>query len=343
MPAPGRGRRRLLAAAALAPAIGRAAASGTAAPVRPAFDLQGHRGARGLAPENTLAGFEVALAVGVHTLELDLGASRDGVLVVHHDRTLNPDITRGPDGRWLEARGPALLALPHDALRSYDVGRLRPGTRYAQTFAEQRPVDGERIPTLEQVFGRVVALGASQVRFNLETKLSPLAPDEAPDPRDFAERLVALVERHGLVARCTVQSFDWRTLREVQRLAPALRTVYLSAEQPGFDTIRAADAETSPWTAGWRVASHGSVPAAVAAAGGSAWSPNAADLDPARIEQARRLGLPVIPWTVNDPAAMRRLIGWGVDGLITDRPDLARVAMREAGLALPEPVAAARR
>lgn len=334
-----RARRHLLAALALAPSVGRASAVGAA---RPAFDLQGHRGARGLAPENTLAGFDAALAIGVHTLELDVGSSRDGVLVVHHDRTLNPDIARGRDGRWLDARGPALVALGFDALQAYDVGRLRPGTRYAQTFAAQRPVDGERIPSLEQVFARAAAAGASRVRFNVETKLSPLAPDEAPAPVEFAGRLVDLVVRHGLVARCTVQSFDWRTLREVQRLAPALRTVYLSAEQAGFDTIRAADAEPSPWTAGRRVASHGSVPAAVAAAGGSAWSPHFADLDPARIEQSHRLGLPVIPWTVNDPAAIRRLIGWGVDGLITDRPDLARDAMREAGLALPEPVAAPR-
>jgi glycerophosphoryl diester phosphodiesterase len=341
-----RERRDLLAGALASVALGAVPGSGDASAGRPSnrstFDVQGHRGARGLAPENTIVGCETALAIGVSTLELDLGMSRDRVLVVHHDRTLNPDVTRRQDGRWLEARGPALLTLRFDELQAYDVGRLRPGSRYAEAFPQQRPVDGQPIPSLEQVFARVAALGADRIGFNLETKLSPLAPSEAPEPREFAETLVGLLARHGLTERCTVQSFDWRTLREAQRLRPALRTVYLSAEQSGFDTIRAADSEPSPWTAGRRVASHGSVPAAVADAGGAAWSPHWADLDPARIEQSHRLGLPVIPWTVNDPAAMRRLIGWGVDGLITDRPDLARDAMREAGLPLPAPIAIGR-
>lgn len=342
----GRARRGLLAGVAAVAALGGVPGSGAASAGRPSnravFDLQGHRGARGLAPENTIAGFDAALAIGVNTLELDLGMSRDRVLVVHHDRTLNPDVTRRPDGRWLDARGPALVALRFDELLTFDVGRLRPGSRYAETFPQQRPVDGQRIPSLEQVFARVAALGADRIGFNLETKLSPLAPSEAPEPREFAEHLVALLARHGLAARCTVQSFDWRTLREVQRMLPAARTVYLSTEQSGFDTIRAADLEPSPWTAGRRVASHGSVPAAVADAGGAAWSPHWADLDPARIEQAHRLGLSVVPWTVNDQAAMRRLIGWGVDGLITDRPDLAHGAMRETGLPLPAPIATGR-
>jgi len=346
MRARSRERRGLLAGAVAAAALGAVpgpgAASGGRPANRPAFDLQGHRGARGLAPENTIVGCEAALAIGVHTLELDLGMTRDRVLVVHHDRTLNPDVTRRQDGRWLDARGPALVALRFDELQTYDVGRLRPGSRYAETFPQQRPVDGQRIPSLEQVFARVAALGADRIGFNLETKLSPLAASEAPEPREFAEHLVGLIARHGLTARCTVQSFDWRTLREVQHLLPALRTVYLSTEQSGFDTLRAADPEPSPWTAGRRVASHGSVPAAVVDAGGAAWSPHWADLDPARIEQSHRLGLPVIPWTVNDPAAMRRLIGWGVDGLITDRPDLAREAMREARLPLPAPIAIGR-
>jgi glycerophosphoryl diester phosphodiesterase len=302
------------------------------------FDLQGHRGARGLAPENTLAAFEAALAIGVDTLELDVGLTRDDVLVVVHDRAINPDVARGPDGRWLAAPGPTVRSLDFAALQAWDVGRLRPGSRYGASQPAQVPVDGARIPSLEQLFERVAALGASSVRFNIETKLSPLAPAETADPETFARHLVEAVRRHGLAARTTVQSFDWRTLQAVQRIAPELATAYLSAEQGGSDTIRAADPHGSPWTAGLRHADHGSVPAMVRAAGGRTWSPNAADLDAARVAQARALGLAVVPWTVNDPAAMRRLIGWGVDGLITDRPDLAREVMRELGMPLPSPL-----
>jgi len=122
-----------------------------AAPVQ-AFDLQGHRGARGLAPENTLAAFETALAVGLSTLELDLAMTRDDVLVVSHNRRLNPDHTRGPDGKFLETEGPAIRSLTLAELQRYDVGRLKPGTAYAADFPEQRAIDGTRIPALTELF-----------------------------------------------------------------------------------------------------------------------------------------------------------------------------------------------
>src|SRR4051812_45929932 len=102
----------------------------TAAPPGP-FDLQGHRGARGLAPENTLAGFERALAIGVTTLELDTAVTRDGVVVVSHDSLLNPDLTRDAAGGWIAAPGQSLHSLTLAELRRYDVGRLRPATAYA--------------------------------------------------------------------------------------------------------------------------------------------------------------------------------------------------------------------
>jgi len=336
------GRRTFVLQAAALALAGGAGLAGAASSARPGpaqpFDAQGHRGARGLAPENTLGGFAAALAVGVHTLELDVGLTRDEVLVVHHDRTLHPDITRGPDGRWLERRGPALWSLDFAGLAGFDVGRLRPGSAYAQGFPEQRPIDGERIPSLAQVFERVAYLGAGTVRFNIETKRSPLAPGETADAPTFARLLVETLERHGLAGRSTVQSFDWRTLLEVQRRAPAIPTVYLSTQRPGFDTIRADDPAGSPWTADLRHAAHGSVPAMVRAAGGSVWSPHAADLDAQGLAQAHRFGLTVVPWTVNDPATMLRLIDAGVDGLITDRPDLLREAMRSRGMPLPPAV-----
>src|SRR3970040_1804466 len=113
-----------------------------------AFDLQGHRGARGLAPENTLPAFAAALAVGVSTLELDTGVTKDGVVVIHHDRRLNPDIARGPDGRWVEAPAPLIHELSFEQLQRYDVGRLRPGSSVARLFPEQQPADGAGLPRL---------------------------------------------------------------------------------------------------------------------------------------------------------------------------------------------------
>ncbi len=296
-----------------------------------AFDLQGHRGARGLAPENTLAAFDLALRTGVSTLELDLGVTRDGVLVVSHDSRLNPNLTRDGDGRWLDAPGPALNSLTLAQLQRHDVGRLKPGTRYAQAHPDQQPVDGERVPTLDALFALVARRGADRVRFNIETKLSPHEADLAPAPDVFAALLVKALLQHGLQQRATVQSFDWRTLREVRRLAPAITTVALTARQDWLDNL-----SDGRWTAGLRLSEHGqSVPRLVQAVGASVWSPFHGDLTEAAVTEAHALGLKVVPWTVNDPGRMAQLIAWKVDGLITDRPDRARDAMTAAGLPLP--------
>lgn len=296
-----------------------------------AFDLQGHRGARGLAPENTLAAFAAALAIGVDTLELDTVLTRDDVVLVSHDPRLNPDLARGADGRWVAAPGAALRSLSLAEVQAYDVGRLRPDSRYAQAFPQQRPADGERIPTLGAVFERVRQSGDATVRFNIETKLSPLAPELAPAPDDFVRRVLAVIDQHGMRARVSLQSFDWRTLEVAQRLAPEVPTVCLSSQQPWSGNV--ADPR---WTAGLSLAEHtGSVPQLVKAAGCAVWSPYFGDLSAAALAEAHALKLAVIVWTVNEPAQIDQMLALGVDGIISDRPDRVREAMAARAMTLP--------
>lgn len=305
------------------------------APAAWAFDLQGHRGSRGLAPENTLASFARALTIGVNTLETDIAITRDGVLVLSHDPALNPDITRGPDGRFLDARGPVIHHTSFDEIRRFDVGRIKPGSRYAAQFPDQVPADGARLPTLAELFALVKKSGNSEVRFDLETKLSPGAPDDTLPPEAFARALIAAIRGAGLAARCTIQSFDWRTLQVVQREAPEIATAYLTAQQRWLDNVGAGSAAASPWTAGFKYSEHGSVPKLVHAAGGKIWSAHFADLDAAKVAEAHALGLQVLAWTVNESAQMERMFDIGVDGLISDRADRAREVMQKRGLALP--------
>jgi glycerophosphoryl diester phosphodiesterase len=302
-----------------------------------AFDLQGHRGARGLAPENTLPGFARALSIGVTTLELDAGVTADDVVVVSHDRRLNPDIVRGADGRWLTGRPFAVRELTFHELQRYDVGRIKPGSEYSNRFPFQRRLDKVRIPTLAAVFELTRHARNDAVRFNIETKLSPLEPEETLPPDAFARALIEAVRGSGMAQRTTIQSFDWRTLQVVQREAPEIATSYLSVQQQAEDTIQARSAEASPWTAGLRFHDHGSVPRMVKAAGGRIWSPYFGDLTPALVKEAHGLGLQVLPWTVNEPPDMERLIDWGVDGIITDYPDRLREVMADRGLPLPAP------
>lgn len=311
-----------------------------------AFDLQGHRGARGLAPENTLPAFARALEVGVTTLELDTGVTRDGVVVVSHDPALNPEIVRDGRGAWLERRGPAIRSLTYEALSRYDVGRLKPGTDYARRYPAQVAVDGTRIPRLSEVFELARRAGNGEVRFNIETKLSPARPDETLAPEAFARAVIAEIRKAGMASRASIQSFDWRTLQVVQKQAPEIATVYLTAQQRYLDNVctgpgagnasaSPADCAPSPWTAGFQLADHGSVPKMVKAAGGRVWSPDHRDIDAARLAEARSLGLRVVVWTVNEPAQIAKLLDLGVDGIISDRPDLVREEMRRRGMPLP--------
>ena len=307
----------------------------------PGFDLQGHRGARGLAPDNTLAAFRTALTLGVTTLELDVGVTRDGQVVVAHDQRLNPNITRNAAGQWLAELGPPIHTLTLAEVQSHDVGRLKPGSRYAQGLPEQQPVDGERMPTLDALFAMVRARGDSRVRFNIETKLVPQTPSSAPElspePEAFVKALLAVVDRYGLRARVSIQSFDWRTLRVAQKLAPDVATVALTAQQAFLDNVGGSTAsDAGRWTAGLRLQDHGgSVPRLVQALGAGTWSPFHADLSQALLAEAHTLGLKVIPWTVNDPALLDKLLGWGVDGIITDYPDRLRTVMARRGMTLP--------
>ncbi len=304
--------------------------------VLPDFDLQGHRGARGLFPENSLPAFEGALALGVTTLEFDLGMTRDGVLVVYHDRRLAPDRTRGPDGSWLESPGPLLTELRYEELAGYDIGRLRPDSKAAARFPGQAGLDGIAIPTLDALLARAEALSGGAIRYNIEIKLSPLAPAETPTPEAFAQVLVERLRAASVAKRATVQSFDWRTLAGVQALAPEIATVCLTAERDWLDTLQRGQPGASPWTAGLDLDDFdGSVPRLVKAAGAAVWSPSFRDLREAELHEAHRLGLRVLPYTVNDPADMASLIALGVDGLITDYPDRLRRVMAERNIVLP--------
>jgi glycerophosphoryl diester phosphodiesterase len=297
-----------------------------------ALEVQGHRGARGLAPENTLAAFERALALGVDVLEMDVGVTADGVVVVAHDPTLNPAIARDASGRWIGSR-PAIRSLALAELQAYDVGRLDPSASYGRAFPEQEPRDGERIPTLAAVFQRVRALG-SGVRFSIETKLSPLRPDETADPEAMVLALLGVIRHEGVADRVAIQSFDWRTLKLVQRLAPGVPTVYLTSTTGSAANVTADGA----WIAGLLPRDFRNVPEMVKASGGAIWSPNVRNLTEADLSAAKALGLKVVLWTVNEPDDLDRLIRWGVDGIVSDRPDRLRTAMQRRGLPLPAPV-----
>lgn len=332
-------------------------------------ELQGHRGARGLLPENTLPAFAKALEIGVDVLELDTGITKDGVVVIAHDAYLNADFTRDKSGKWLESgvdKRVLLKSLTFEEVQQYDVGRIDPASAYAKRFPQQVPVDGTRIPRLMDLFDLVKRTGNTRVRFNIETKIAPHERQATVPPEEFVDRLLAVIGEAGMAERVTIQSFDWRTLKIVQQKAPQTPTVYLSAQQKFLDNILADSHEGSPWTAGINASEmmmnllraqgipslklleakaqalmqtmlqRDVVPAMIQKAGGKIWSPYHGDLTVDKVQAAKRLGIKVIAWTVNEPKDIDRMLDfYKVDGIISDYPDRVRAAMAKRGMELP--------
>jgi glycerophosphoryl diester phosphodiesterase len=296
------------------------------------IDLQGHRGARGLLAENTLPSFALALQMEVTTLELDVVVTQDDELVISHDPALNPDITRDAQGRFLGSKGPDIRQLTFEQLQSYDVGRINPTTRYSQIFPAQKGQDGVRIPRLKDLFELVKNQGNTQVKFAIETKITPQRPDQTPEPERFVQLLLQEIKAHGMSERVQILSFDWRTLQAVQKTAPGMPTVYITAQLAALDNLGIKSGQPSAWTAGFQHAQHGSVPKMIKAAGGTHWSSFWRELDAQKVREAQSLGLKVLAWTVNDRQSMGQMLDLGVDGLVTDRPDIAAELLKERGI-----------
>ncbi len=308
------------------------------------FDLQAHRGGAGLRPENTLAAFSGALALGVSTLECDVHVSLDGVPVVVHDRRLGAEkyADTGPaseEDPFFPYVGGLVTDLGLAQLETVDAG-----SRILAAFPDRPPVPSARIPTLDALFALVADRGAD-VRFNIETKFDALAPHETAPRERFAEVVVDHVRRAGLVDRVAVQCFDWACLRLVREAEPRLRLTVLAA--PKY--LAAGRPDPSPWLGGVRLARVDDLAAAVADEGFHAISPAhgypfASGVDDpayrpfttsALVETAHDAGLLVVPYTVDDVATMRSLVDVGVDGLITNYPDRARAVLSERGMPLP--------
>ncbi len=291
------------------------------------FELQGHRGARGLFPENTLEGFAAAIRLGVDVLELDVALTSDLVPVVFHDVTLSPDIVRDASGRWIDRHDIAIHGLARADLAVFDVGRLRPGSAYAARHPLQVAVDGARIPDLEAVLRLACPAG---VRIDIELKTLPYRPEITAAPEIMADRVMSLIDRLGVAAHVELRSFDWRGLIHLARGRPEIPLTWL--------TSPATEADHNRW---WGPSAPPDPVAAILAAAGQGsrpcWAPESSGVTPGSITRAHAAGLRVVPWTVNDQADMARLIAWGADGLCTDRPDLARDIMRENRLPVPRP------
>jgi len=283
----------------------------------------GHRGAAGLKPENTLSGFVRALELGVDAIELDVLMTADNVLVVHHDFNLKPEITRRSDGSWLPPQAiRPIIDMTVKQLRAFDVGRLKPGTRYASRYPVQIPSDGEPIPLLRDVIQLIKDSDNAVVELWIEIKTTPESPDITPSPETVAEHIVALIKDQHFMKRVNILSFDWRSLIHIQKLAPFIPTVYLTSDTKQFKSASFMNPWDSDWTASFNIGDYdGSIPRTIVSAGGRWWAPKHTQIKAKQVQEAHRLGLCVAVWTPDSEKAIKHMIQMGVDAIISNRPD----------------------
>ena len=287
----------------------------------------GHRGAAGLLPENTLAGFRKALELGVDTIELDIHLTSDNEAVVYHDSRLNPAITRDANGKWVKKRQ-LIKDLKLLEVQSYDVGKLNHREEYAKKYPQQKSIDGEHIPPLRDVI-QLVKKTDNKTHLFIELKFSPLKPEETKPSEEIVSVVEKIIRDENISDRVTIISFDWKILSYFQKIMPEVPTGYVTTTRKDRDTVQKKQPGPSPWMAGINIDEFDSIPKAVKYAGGSYWICNyhhatgdSENITSEIIDKAHAIGIKVIAWTPDSKSDMKKLIKTGVDGITTNRPDL---------------------
>jgi glycerophosphoryl diester phosphodiesterase len=293
-----------------------------------------------LRPENTLPGFELALDLGVSSIETDVHLTRDGVPVLFHDATVSgtlcspppsepvlvSELTLGELRRFRVDRNPDPRRFPHQEPRAGPLSRA---------FADQHEIDALGIPTLAELFqfaaayagapGREVGKTPVQqqrvgrVVFDLELKRVPFAPQSIGDEFDgtaaglLERRVVKEVERAGMLKRIRIRSFDHRSVRVIRQLQELRTAVVVAHTRP----VRAVDL--------------------LEAAAASVYCPDYRFVDAQLVQQIHDAGKSIVPWTVNQPHEWQRLLDWAVDGVATDFPDQLLAWLRQRGIEIGEP------
>lgn len=301
--------------------------------------LHGHRGARGVLPENTLIGYRNTFEIGVQVVEIDIMVTADGVPVLTHNPSLMAAATRGPDGEWLEQDSKPIVQMSRNELQKFDVGGLRDGTTYAARYPDQAFLSGIKIPDLAQLVDMVQKPEFANIWLNIEIKSNPDRPNDAPPLPLLVAPVLAVIDAADLADRVLLQSFDWRVLAEIARQAPHIPRSHLTFATRNHPAMAANVIEGSPWMDGASLAAHnGSIPQVITSLGGAVWSPYFQDLTAETLAEAQALGLVVNVWTVNTRADINRMIDLGVDGIITDYPARAQRCLLAKGLSWREDI-----
>ena len=312
------------------------------------FDFQPHRGGRDARPENTLYAYAYAMEMGATTIECDMQMTKDGVIVMSHNPILNHDITKDKNGNYIENGKYDIRTMKYKELKDFTVGDIDPNSGYYEGHGQTQVTFADaKIPTLEELFQLVNEYGDQKVIINAETKTNPDPAVPAyhandVDPVKFVTEVNRLVKKYNMEDRFTLQSFDWRTLIEMKKINPNITLVALWCQQPSWgrssECLRPYEEGASPWLGGIDIDDFNGNPyQAAKSIGADVVSPYGPEISLENVQEAHALGMKIVPWTVNDPIEFETLLNMGVDGVITDKPWMAREILEKRGVKLNSP------
>lgn len=311
------------------------------------FDLEAHHGGRDVRPENTLYSYAYAIELGATSIECDMQLTKDGQIVMSHNPILNSDITRDENGNYIENNKYDIRLMTVDELKKFDVGIMDPNCgEYYDLHGKTQFTYDAKIPTLEELMQLIQSYGDKNIVLNIETKSYP-DPASAgyknnADPKKFVEVFNNIVKKYDMEDRVVLQSFNWQTLIEMEKLNPNISTSALWQEQPSWgrdsESLRRYEKKKSPWLGGLDIKDYQGNPVKAAhAIGADIISPYYTEISKQDVDEAHSLGMKVVPWTVNNEKDMNMLLDMGVDGIISDKPWLLKQVLEKRNIKLHTP------
>ena len=282
--------------------------------------IYGHRGARGDLPENTLDSFKYLFENNINAYETDILISKDLIPVITHDFRLDPSFTKDEEGDWITDENIKIFDLTYNEISKFDVGSLNKLTRYGRRFLNQRSLENQKIPKLDELLELSSKNLSQDTIINLEIKSTPDEKNLTPSPKEMVQIVLNEIKKSNLQDKIIISSFDWRILREVKNQSPEISRAYLTFQQEKGLKIKKTIYSKSPWIDHIPLTIVYDLPKIIKELGGSAWHPYYKDINKKAVQDAHDYNLPVNVWTVNDQYHMLKMIEYEVDGIMTDYP-----------------------
>ena len=282
--------------------------------------IYGHRGARGDLPENTLDSFKYLFENNINSYETDILISKDLIPVITHDFRLDPSLTKDEKGNWITDENIKIFDLTYNEILKYDVSSLNKLTRYGRRFLNQRSLENQKIPKLDELLELSSKNLSQDTIINLEIKSTTNEKNLTPSPKEMVQIVLNEIKKSNLQDKIIISSFDWRILREVKNQSPEISRAYLTFQQEKGLKIKKTIYSKSPWIDHIPLTIVYDLPKIIKELGGSAWHPYYKDINKKAVKDAHDYNLPVNVWTVNDEYNMLKMIEYEVDGIMTDYP-----------------------